>query len=185
MSSSRCRLSRSSTQLPIQRHEPVHCLQKFHSLVSLLQAICDRLQVPSDPRTCCRCVSPLRLQSVSQCQQDWHVVSWESSRNELQSAPRFPEHSAAFHKVMDSNRSHPVIQKCVRPDSGNIVVIEVLSVFRSKFSISCPANFCSPQWNSPTKGSSTCSLAPFSPMPEFRSSPRIGVLRCFASAMFF
>ena len=78
-----------------------------------------------------------------------------------------------------------LVVKYVGPDSENIVVIEALSVFRSKFSISCPANFRSPLWNYPAKGSSTCSFAPFSPNPEMRSSPRIGVLRCFASAIFF
>ena len=31
----------------------------------------------------------------------------------------------------------------------NIVAIEVLSVFLSRFSISCPATFCSLLWNSP------------------------------------
>ena len=35
----------------------VHCLQKIHSLVPLLQAVCNRSQVPSDPRTCRRCPS--------------------------------------------------------------------------------------------------------------------------------
>ena len=66
-----------------------------------------------------------------------------------------------------------------------LVVIEVLSVFRSRFSTLCPVTFCSPRWFSPTKGSSACSLALFSPKPELRSSLRIGVLRCFASVMFF
>ena len=99
------------------------------------------------------------------------MVSWESSRNDLQSAPRFPNHSAVFHCAMNSNKSHPVIQcacgeKYEGPDSGHVVVIEVLSVFRNKLSISRPANFCSPVWDCLTKGSSTCSHAPFIPKPS-------------------
>ena len=79
----------------------------------------------------------------------------------------------------------PSGEKYAGPDSEKIVVIEVLSVFRSKLSISCPASFNSPLWHSSTKSSSTCSLAPFSSSLELRCSPSIGVVRCFASAMFF
>ena len=44
-------------------------------------------------------------------------------------------------------REVPCGEKYVGPESGNIVVIEVLSVFLSRFSIPCSATFCSPLWN--------------------------------------
>ena len=48
-------------------------------------------------------------------------------------------------------------EKYADSESGNIVVIEVLSVILSRFSISCPVTFCSSLWSSPSYGSSTCS----------------------------
>ena len=79
-----CRFSRNMSNLDFAfSTELSTAFENSTRLSSLLQAICDRLQVPSDPRTCCRCLPSPRLQSVSRCPQDWHVVSWESSRDEL------------------------------------------------------------------------------------------------------
>ena len=76
-------------------------------------------------------------------------------------------------------------EKYVRPDSKYTVVIEVLSVIRSTLCMSYPANFCPFLSCSPKHGSLTSSLGPFHPKPELKSSPKIGVRRSFASAMFF
>ena len=84
--------------------------QKLRSMVTLLQTVCNRSQVPFNSKLCF-CLCSVSLQCAAQGQKHWHVVSWQSCWDNLQSAPCFPGHTTFFDTVMNSHGSHPVIQR--------------------------------------------------------------------------